>query len=269
MIYIGTSGWSYPHWRGLFYPADLPEREWLEFYADNFSTVELNASFYHLPKEETFRGWYERTPKDFIFAVKGSRFISHVKKMKDCQEPLGNLLKVAALLKEKLGPIFFQFPPSFKANRGRLESFLDLLSADASSNPKGLFSNGERKLASGASVKSPTLRVKRDWRFAFEFRHPSWFVDEIYDLLREANCALIASDTPRYPYEEVQTADFMYLRLHGHEQLYASSYSGEQLKEYAQKIRKWQRRGDIFVFFDNDFNANAVKNAKELAKLLR
>lgn len=242
MVYIGTSGWVYPHWRGLFYPEDLPEKDWLKFYVDNFSTVELNASFYHLPKEKTFQGWYERTSAKFFFAVKGSRFITHVKKLKDCQEPLGNLLKAAAPLKEKLGPIFFQFPPSFKADPERLREFISFL---------------------------PDRVRPCQGRFAFEFRHPSWFVEEIYDILKEANCALIASDTPRYPYGEVQTADFMYLRLHGHEQLYASSYSDTQLKEYAQKIRRWRKQGDIFVFFDNDFEANAVRNAKELVKLLR
>ena len=236
-VFIGTSGWVYPHWRGPFYPKDLSEKEWLKFYTDSFSTVELNASFYHLPKEKTFKSWYERTPANFVFAVKGSRFITHMKKLKDCQGPLENLLQAAANLKEKLGPVFFQLPPSFKADSERLKEFIKLLPGNQ--------------------------------RFAFEFRHPSWFVDEIYTILRKANCALIASDTPRYPYEEVQTANFMYLRLHGHEQLYASSYSEKQLKDYAGKIKDWQKTSDIFVFFDNDFNANAVKNAKELIKLLR
>ena len=239
-IFIGTSGWVYPHWKSLFYPEDLVEREWLKFYANNFSTVELNASFYHLPKEKTFEGWHKRTPADFVFAVKGSRFITHVRKLNNCREPLDNLLQAAVHLKEKLGPIFFQFPPSLKADPQKLENFIELLP------PKK--------------------------RFAFEFRHPSWFTDEIYTILRKANCALIASDTPSYPYAEVPTADFMYLRLHGHKQLYVSSYFKNQLKEYTEKIKVWSANGgvgDVFVFFDNDFNANAVKNAKELIKLLR
>jgi len=235
-VFVGTSGWVYPHWRGLFYPKDLPEREWLGFYAFQLDTVELNTSFYHLPKEKTFKGWYERTPDNFLFAVKGSRFITHMKKLNDCQEPLENLLRAAVNLKEKLGPIFFQFPPSFKADLKRLKEFIKLLPGEG--------------------------------RFAFEFRHPSWFTDEIYTALRSANCALIASDTPRYPYKEVQTTNFMYLRLHGHEQLYASRYSEKQLREYAKKIRNWRKEGNVFVFFDNDFNANAVANAKELRKLL-
>ncbi|NCN42330.1 DUF72 domain-containing protein [candidate division WWE3 bacterium CG09_land_8_20_14_0_10_47_33] len=259
-IFIGTSGWVYPHWKSLFYPEDLPEKEWLRFYADHFSTVELNSSFYHLPKEKTFKGWYDRTPDDFVFAVKGSRFITHVKKLKNCREPLENLLQAAANLREKLGPVFFQLPSSFEANPERLRAFIKLLpdkEQPCQANPKGLF------------FKSPTLRVKRDWRFAFEFRHSSWFTDEIYAILRKANCALIASDTPSYPYAEVSTANFMYLRLHGHEQLYTSNYSQKQLKEYVEKIKEWRKVGDVFVFFDNDFEANAVKNAKELNELLR
>lgn len=238
MLYVGTSGWVYSHWRGPFYPADLLEREWLEFYAKNFSAVELNTSFYHLPREKTFQGWYARTPANFVFAVKGPRFITHMKKLKDCREPLTNLLKAASNLKGKLGPIFFQLSPSFKVDKDRLRSFLEFLPT----NPKGLF--------------------------AFEFRHPSWFSEDIYSILRRANCALVASDTPRYPYEEIQTADFMYFRLHGRERLYASRYTREQLKKYVKKIKKWRKVGDVFVFFDNDANANAVSNAKELLNLV-
>ncbi len=235
-VFIGTSGWVYPHWRGRFYPENIPDGGWLEFYAKNFSAVELNASFYHLPGEKTFRSWYERTPKDFVFAIKGSRFITHVKRLRDCQEPLANLLQSVSGLEEKLGPIFFQLPPSFESDKERLGDFIRLL-------PIGK-------------------------RFAFEFRHPSWFNKEVCALLQKANCALVASDTPDYPYGEIQTANFMYFRLHGHEQLYASSYTRMQLKEYAERMRQYLRRGDVFVFFDNDANANAVENAKGLAKLV-
>jgi len=236
-VFIGTSGWVYPHWRGRFYPEDHAKGKWLEFYADRFPAVELNTSFYHLPKDETFRSWYERTPANFVFAVKGSRFITHVRRLKDCQEPMANLIQAAGHLGEKLGPIFFQLPPSFRADKVRLESFVRLL-------PSGQ-------------------------RFCFEFRHPSWFNEEIYSLLQEANCALVISDTPRYPYKEIQTADFMYLRLHGREELYSSLYSREQLEEYAEKVRGWLKSSDVFIFFDNDANANAVTNAKELLNLVR
>jgi uncharacterized protein YecE (DUF72 family) len=235
-VFIGTSGWVYSHWRGTFYPDDLSEKEWLGFYAKNFDAVELNSSFYHLPKEKTFRGWYERTPKNFTFTVKGSRFITHVKKLKDCEEPLGNLLQAAGSLRDKLGPILFQLPPSFKVNKKRLEGFISLLPEDR--------------------------------RFAFEFRHPSWFSREIYSVLREGRCALVVSDTPDYPCEEVQTAGFMYFRLHGREKLYSSSYSPEQLREYAEKMKSWAKESDVFVFFDNDSEANAVGNAKDLSNLI-
>lgn len=236
MIWIGTSGWNYPHWKTVFYPPDLPSRSWLPFYAQNFSAVEVNYSFYRLPKPETYRKWFEQTPDNFLFALKASRFLTHVKRLKDATEPLHEFLENAHSLREKRGPIFFQLPSSFKADRDRLEAFLELL-------PKGE-------------------------RFAFEFRHPSWFVAEIYGLLRRHNAVLIAADTPRYPYAEERTADFFYLRLHGHEALYASSYRDSQLKEYAEKIREWGRGGDGFVFFDNDFAGFAVENARRLKKLL-
>ncbi len=236
MIWIGTSGWNYPHWQSVFYPPDLPSRSWLPFYAQKFSAVEVNYSFYRLPQPKTYGKWFAQTPKGFLFALKASRFLTHVKRLKDAQDSLQTFLENAASLGEKRGPIFFQLPPSFKIDLDRLTIFLQLL-------PK-------------------------EERFAFEFRHPSWFSEDVYALLRRHNAALIAADTPRYPYAEVRTADFFYLRLHGHEALYASSYSDQQLKDYADKIRGWGREGDGFVFFDNDFSGFAVENALRLQKLL-
>ncbi len=237
MVWVGTSGWNYPHWRSVFYPSDLSSRSWLSFYARSFSAVEVNYSFYHLPKVETYRKWFEQTPEEFLFALKASRFLTHVKRLKEARTPLENFLENSAALGDKRGPIFFQLPPSFKVDLVRLEEFLKIL-------PRGM-------------------------RFAFEFRHPSWFGEEVYRLLRKYNAALIFADTPRYPYAEVRTADFFYLRLHGHEALYASSYSDKQLEDYAAKIREWGREGEGFVFFDNDFSGFAVKNALHLKKLLR
>lgn len=235
-VWVGTSGWNYPHWKEVFYPSDLPSRSWLPFYAKHFPAVEVNYSFYRLPKPETYRKWVEQTPPDFIFSLKASRFITHVKRIKDVKSPLNIFLANAWVLGGKLGPVLFQLPPSFRQDLGRLEGFLKIL-------PK-------------------------DLRFAFEFRHPSWFGEETYTLLRRYNAALIASDTPRYPYAEVQTADFFYLRLHGHEVIYASSYSDAQLREYAWKIGNWRKAGDVFVFFDNDFSGFALENARQLLKLL-
>ena len=236
MLRIGTSGWSYKHWQGLFYPENLPPSGWLEFYAQNFDTVELNSPFYHLPKKKTFENWRRRTPKDFIFSLKGSRFISHILKLNGAREPLQNLLENAGGLKEKLGPVLFQLPPNFSCDLERLEKFLKIL-------PK-------------------------EQRFTFEFRHESWFCDKVYTLLKKNNLALTISDTPRYPLVFETTADFVYARLHGHAVLYASKYSTAELKEWAKKIKNWLAADlDVYVYFDNDANAHAIQNAKELKEL--
>jgi len=237
MLRIGTSGWSYKHWQGLFYPTDLSQEKWLDYYSQHFDTVELNSPFYHLPPKKTFENWYRKTPKDFLFSVKASRFISHILKLNEAREPLQNLLENASGLQEKLGPILFQLPPNFSFDPERLEKFAKVL---------------------------PT-----DQRFTFEFRHESWFGDEVYQLLRKNNLALTISDTPKYPLVLETTADFVYVRLHGHEVLYASKYSPKELEEWAERIKDWLADGlDVFVYFDNDANAYAIQNALELKRLL-
>lgn len=238
-LYIGTSGWSYPHWEGIFYPEGLTKRKWLEFYTGHFNTVELNSSFYHLPKESTFSDWYERTPKGFLFAVKVSRFISHVKYLKDCKEPWLNFYQRAKLLKEKLGPFLIQLPPNWEKDLERLKDFARVIK-----------------------------EVSPKERFGFEFRNESWFVKEVYEVLEDYNLALVLADTPYYPYVEKITADFVYLRLHGSERLYASRYSTKQLKGWAKKIKNWQKKGlNVYCYFDNDAQGFAVENAKELLEL--
>jgi len=233
VLRIGTSGWSYNHWKGLFYPEELPKEEWLEHYCQHFDTVELNSSFYHLPKLMTFENWYKRTPNGFLFSVKGSRFISHILKLNRAREPLQRLLDIASGLKEKLGPILFQLPPNFTIDLERLEKFAKVL---------------------------PT-----DRRFTFEFRHESWFGDETYNLLKKNNLALTISDTPKYPLVFEVTADFVYVRLHGHEVLYASKYSQTELKEWAERIKGWLEQNlDVHIYFDNDAHAHAIQNAQEL-----
>ena len=237
MLRIGTSGWSYNHWKGLFYPENLSSGRWLEFYAENFDTVELNSSFYHLPKKKTFENWYQRTPNGFVFSVKASRFISHILKLNGAREPLQNLLDAASGLREKLGPILFQLPPNFQLDFERLEKFTKIL-------PK-------------------------DQRFTFEFRHQSWFCNEVYQLLQKNNLALTISDTPKYPLVEKVTADFVYARLHGHDVLYTSKYSKADLEDWAAKIKTWLANGlDVYIYFDNDASAHAVTNAKELSAQL-
>jgi uncharacterized protein YecE (DUF72 family) len=244
MIRIGTSGYSYSHWQEIFYPEDVKQSKWLEFYGQHFNTVELNVTFYRLPQEAAFKGWYRRTPRDFLFVVKGSRFITHVKKLKECEEPLGLLFSRCKLFREKLGAILWQLPPSLKADTKKLENFLE-------------------------QIKIQTQNSDSKLRLAFEFRHQSWFTKEIYDLLKKYNVALCIADSPKWPLSEEVTADFIYLRFHGGKELYGSNYSDNELKKWAEKIKKWRKAGlDIYCYFNNDAYGYAVSNAKKLRELL-
>jgi uncharacterized protein YecE (DUF72 family) len=242
-VFIGTSGYNYPHWwNGVFYPADLPQRKWLEFYADHFDTVELNVTFYRLPKKETFEGWHKRTPEGFSFAVKGSRFITHIKRLKDCREPLALLLDRASALKEKLAVLLWQLPPRFRFQRERLEEFCVLLS---------------------------TLPRSKVLRHTFEFRDESWFCDEAFRTLEEFRFAFCMAHGSGLPSVQRETSDFLYVRLHGGEVLYGSNYSDTELKGWAKKIRGWSTKGKaIFIYFNNDAYGFAVKNATTLKGML-
>jgi uncharacterized protein YecE (DUF72 family) len=234
-IHIGTSGWNYDHWREVFYPQGCPKSRWLQFYAEHYHTVELNASFYRLPKPQTFETWREKTPPMFVWAVKANRFITHIKRIKDVREPLERFFSSADLLREKLGPILFQLPPSLSFDETALSDFC-----------KTLFGNH---------------------RYVLEVRHPSWADHKAMDILKDHNIALCISDTAgRYPYMEEDTADFMYIRLHGSKTLYASEYAEEELRAYGEKIRGWSK--DTYVYFDNDYKGYAVKNASELKEIL-
>ncbi|MBL7155006.1 MAG: DUF72 domain-containing protein [Candidatus Portnoybacteria bacterium] len=237
-LYIGTSGFSYLHWeKGVFYPNGLVKAKQLEYYTEYFQTVELNNPFYHLPLAKTFQKWYQRTPSNFIFAVKASRYISHIKKLKGCGQAWRLFISRAEKLKEKLGPILFQLPPSWQVNAKRLEVFLKIL--------------------------------PQKHQYSFEFRHQSWFCQEIYQLLKKYNVALCLADSPQWPYQEEITADFIYLRLHGRHSLYSSKYTNQELKKWAVKIKKWLKNRDVYVYFNNDANGYAVKNAQTLKKLLK
>ncbi len=243
-IFIGTSGYNYPHWwNGTFYPSDLPQKKWLEFYAEYFSTVELNVTFYRLPKKEVFQGWYKRTPKKFLFSVKGSRFITHIKRLKDCREPVSLLLDRASSLKEKFGILLWQLPPRFTFQKERLEEFCVLLS---------------------------TLPRSKLLRHAFEFRDPSWYCHEAFRILEDFRFAFCMAHGSGLPFIEKITSNIIYLRLHGGEVLYGSNYSEKELKQWAGKIQGWGKKNKtVFVYFNNDAYGFAVKNAlalKELAK---
>ena len=242
-VLIGTSGYSYQHWwDGVFYPKEVPQRKWLEYYTQFFNSVELNVSFYRLVKKQTFEGWYRRTPKDFIFAVKGSRFITHIKKLKDCEDPLRLLLENASGLKEKLGVILWQLPPGFHLDLERLDGFCRLLRQ---------------------------AKVSKAIPQSFELRHRSWFCEEVYDLLRKYNFSLCVAHSTRWPYEEVVTSDLVYLRFHGGEVLYGSKYSDEELDQWASKVKGWLDGGKvIYAYFNNDAYGFAVANALRLKELL-
>lgn len=240
MIHIGTSGYNYPHWwNGTFYPSDLPQKKWLEFYTTYFDTVELNVSFYRLPKKEVFESWYKRTPKKFVFAVKGSRFITHIKRLKDCREPLTLFFDHASGLKEKLGVVLWQLPPRFRFQKERLEEFSVLLS---------------------------TLPRAKNYRHAFEFRDESWSCHEAFRVLEEFGFIFCIAHGSSFPLIERITSDVVYLRLHGGE-WHGSNYSDKELRQWTEKIQNWRKkRKAVFAYFNNDAYGFAVKNALTLRK---
>ncbi len=232
-IHIGTSGWNYKHWRGPFYPQDMPASQWQAFYMDRFQTVEVNNTFYQLPGKETFEKWKNDSAPGFIYALKASRYITHMKKLKDPGEPLSNFLAHAGRLENKLGPILFQLPPRWRCNPERLASFLALL-------PKG-------------------------FRFAFEFRDASWWNPEIYGLLQKSNAAFCTFDLEGRQSPAELTADFAYIRLHGPEAAYQGRYKDEALSRWAGQFQQWLNRGlDIYCYFDNDENGYAALDALRL-----
>ena len=235
--YIGTSGWHYDDWRGVFYPEKLPKKDWLAFYAGRFPTVELNYSFYRLPKESAFEGWHDNTPAGFCIAVKASRYITHVKRLKDIEEPLNNFMSRAALLKEKLGPVLYQLPSSFHRDDVRLAEFLE-------------------KLPGGQHV--------------IEFRHASWLADEVFGMLFKNKVGFCIFDMPKLRSPLLATADFAYIRFHGTGERYSGSYPDAVLAEWARNISKLAKGLDaVYVYFNNDVSGHAVKNAAKLRDLLR
>lgn len=239
-IYIGTSGFNYFHWSdGVFYPPKLTQRKWLEFYASKFSTVELNVTFYRLPKPAAFAGWHDRTPPDFRFIVKGSRFITHIKRLRDTEEPLERLFDLTEGLKKKLAGILWQLPPSMHLDMKRLENFLK---------------------------KLKTYKT----RHAFEFRHESWWAEEVFDLIKTHRATFVDADyiIKPGPSPVDYNFDFYYLRRHGMGGRYSGNYPPKALKELAVEIKALSRAGkDIFVYYNNDAEGYAVKNAAELIKL--
>jgi len=237
-IRIGTSGYHYKHWVGTFYPAKTPPSKMLEYYVLHFDTLELNNSFYRLPTIEAFESWRDATPRNFVFAVKASRFITHNKKLKDPENALDNILPRAEHLGKKLGPVLFQLPPKWRVNRERLEELLTCL-------PKY-------------------------HRYAFEFREPSWMNPEIYDVLRKHNAAFCIYELAGFHSPIEVTADLVYVRLHGPGHKYQGSYDDRTLAAWAKRIENWAGRGNsVFVYFDNDQAGFAAENALTLKRMVR
>jgi len=236
-IRIGTSGWYYNHWTELFYPAKLSKSKWFEYYAEHFDTVEINNTFYHQPKQESIKRWQRLAPQHFIYSVKANRYITHIKRLKDASEPLERFFKGVRLLKAKLGPILYQLPPSLHKDLDLLEAFLKLL-------PK-------KQLG------------------VFEFRHKSWFSEDSYKLLRDFNAGFCIHDMPGIVSPRVVTSDIIYIRFHGPTGRYQGNYSKSDLQNWAKWIKENSREVcGVYAYFNNDIDANAIRNAKTLKEFL-
>jgi uncharacterized protein YecE (DUF72 family) len=239
VIWIGCSGWNYQHWRnGVFYPPRLPPRRWLEFYAQHFDTVEVNATFYRLPREPAVANWVRESPPGFLFAVKMSRYVTHIKRLRDLPPSLELFYsRIQPLVRSpKFGPVLWQLPANFHRDDERLATALEAL-------PTG--------------------------RHCFEFRHESWFADEVYELLCRHDVALVIGDTPerRFQTQEL-TADWTFVRFHHGTRGRRSNYSQRELEEWARRIETWARRVDVYAYFNNDRNGYAVRNGLWLKKRL-
>ncbi len=281
-IRIGISGWRYPGWRGTFYPERLAQRRELEFAAQHFKTIELNGSFYSLQRPANYQQWNSQTPDDFVFAIKGGRFITHMRRLKNIEIPLANFFAQGLLsLGKKLGPILWQFPPNFKFDAQRMQDFFDLL-------PR------THKQAAAQARHHDKWMKDRSWlsieadlpiRHAVEIRHESFAVPEFIALLRKNKIALVVADTPEWPCLMDVSADFVYCRLHGSKKLYASGYDAAAIETWARRVVAWSHGNDvtdgtkvhpkpaakrssrdIFIYFDNDAKVRAPADAQSLMK---
>jgi uncharacterized protein YecE (DUF72 family) len=239
-LFVGTSGYSYKHWKGIFYPEGLSQKRWLSFYSQHFSTVEINATFYGSFKEETFAKWRQEVGDDFTFTLKGTRYLTHLKRLADSEPSIERFFGPARGLGPALSCVCWQFAKDFRCNEetlARLRSFLPLL--------------------------------PRDVRQAVELRDPSWFTDTVFELLRQHNTGFVINDSPHFPATEVVTADFVYVRFHGPGRLYASSYSRAELEAWAEKIGRYLESRDVYGYFNNDYGGFAIANARDLIELVR
>lgn len=283
-IRIGISGWRYVPWRKRFYPADLPQKRELEYASRRFATIELNGSFYSLQRPESWERWRDATPEGFVFAVKGSRYITHLLRLRNVRVPLANFLASGVLLlREKLGPFLWQLPPQMKFEPAVLEEFLDLLPRDTA---EALALARSRDARTKGRAKLPRVEHAA-LRHALEVRHPSFRDERLVELLRRRKVALVVADTARrFPLFEDVTAEFVYVRLHGDEELYASGYGDAALDDWARRMRAWSAgsqvpdartlsprkpprgRKDVYAYFDNDIKVKAPFDAMRLADRL-
>ena len=283
-IRIGISGWRYAGWRGKFYPKDLPQHRELEFAANTFNSIEINGSFYSLQLSSSYKRWYDATPPDFLFAVKGGRFITHMKKLRGVEIALANFFASGLLaLRQKLGPILWQLPPSLGFDADRLKEFFHLLPRDTRAAATLAHKHND-KLKGRAFTK---IDMPRRLCHAVEVRNPSFMVAEFFDLLKKHEIGFVVADTAgKFPYAEDLTADFVYIRLHGAEKLYVSGYNDRALDWWANRIKLWQKGRqprdakliskktsasdhDVFVYFDNDAKVHAPFDAIRLAERLK
>lgn len=236
-IHIGTSGWHYDHWEGSFYPEGMAKKEYLEFYSRRFHTAEINNTFYQMPHKNTLKHWRDTVPTQFIFSVKASRYITHMKKLKDPKQPVSKFLKQVEVLEDKIGPILFQLPPRWNVNIERLESFLNAL-------PNGFW-------------------------YTFEFRNSSWCQERVYDLLAEKGASFCIYDFDRRQSPKKVTTEFVYIRLHGPNGPYKGKYDSQTLSGWAGAISVWVRNGkEVFCYFDNDQSGYAAQDASALNRMI-
>lgn len=284
-VFVGISGWRYPPWRGVFYPPDLPQRRELEYASRALPTIEINGTFYSLQTPQSFQHWYNETPPGFIFSVKGARYITHIRRLREIEGPLANFFASGLFnLREKLGPILWQFPPSFRFDADTMEHFLELLPQDTE-QALSLARRREHRMVGRVRL---AIDAPRALRHAVEIRHESFIDESFVQMLREHNVALVVADTAgKWPYREDVTADFLYLRLHGDKELYASGYTDEALTRWAARIGAWhdglqpedahlistrltphRQPREVYCYFDNDIKVKAPFDAKALiAKL--
>ncbi|MEU4418691.1 DUF72 domain-containing protein [Nocardia salmonicida] len=267
-MFVGVSGWRYPRWRGDFYPTGLPQRRELEYVAERMTAVELNGSFYSLQRPSTYRRLVDETPDDFVVAVKGGRFITHFRRLLDVDTALANFFASGVLaLGHKTGPLLWQLPPDLAFDRQRVDSFLRLLPRSTSAAADLAARHDDKLAPDRILLEAP---VDRPLTHALEVRHSSFCEAEAVDLLREHDVALVVADSPgKWPYLEERTSDLMYVRLHGHTELYASGYSARSLDRWAEKVKAWAAAGaEVHVYFDNDARGRAPYDAVGLIERL-